>query len=308
MHRLIAGCGIFFDILINYCYTVVDNRVILKLIITDFLSGGYSQMSEKMDNVQAELKKVYQKTPDVPCNNCGKCCVSPHMSFIEVVGVLRRMVEVFTEEQLRTIISSRPVISVYHMSNIVCPLLVNNSCACYESRPLSCRLEGIDVLDVLTHRERICQYQSGAVTDKDFGGQDIEDVLEMANKLNHQYTGSLDEPYYFDSVNIYCWFAIMFDPDITQEYFLDIRRKLLAEVDIAFLADSYVNHTRLNEKLDLIDRFFVLNDEQKAQEALDCMLKVNSEFPYTGAYYYPQANVYINFMKDLIAVVEDGQE
>ncbi len=265
-------------------------------------------MSEKMDKVQDELQKIYQRTPDVPCGECGRCCISPHMSFIEVVGLLRRMIEVFSEEQLRTIISSRPIISEFHMSNIVCPLLVNNKCSCYDNRPLSCRLEGIDVLDKLTHRERICNHQSGAVDENNFGGQEIEEVLEEANVLNIPYCGNMEEPYYFDSVNLHCWFAIMFDPDIKQEFFLDIRRKLLFEVDLEYLADSYVNHTHLNDKLNLIDNFFVLNDQQKAEEALACMEKVNNDFPYTGAYYYPQANVYINFMKDLIAIVKDGQE
>ena len=265
-------------------------------------------MSEKMDKVQQELGKVYQLTPEVPCNQCGKCCISPHMSFIEVVGVLKDMIKEFSEKQLRTIISSRPVVSEYHMSNVVCPLLVNNKCSCYESRPLSCRLEGIDVLDKLTHRERICSYQVGAVSENEFGGVEIEEVLENANVLNIPYCGNMDEPYYFDSVNIQCWFAIIFDQDITQEYFLDLRKKLLKEVDLSYLADSYVNHTKFNEKLDLIDTFFRLNNEQKAEEALECIQRVNTDFPYTGAYYYPQANVYINFMKDLIAVVKEGEE
>lgn len=265
-------------------------------------------MSKKMDKVQAELSKIYQKTPDVPCNKCGKCCISPHMSYIEVVGVLRKMVEVFFEDEMKILVSSKPIISEFHMTNIVCPLLKDNECTCYESRPISCRLEGIDILDKLTHRERICTYQVGAVTEDDFGGQDIEDVLELANELNSPFCGTMEEPYYFDSVNLHCWFAIMFDKDIKQEYFLNIRESLLKEVDLAYLADSYVNHTKLNEKLDLIDKFFILNDEKKADEALACIKSVNEDFPYTGAYYFPQANVYINFMTDLIAAVKKSQK
>lgn len=265
-------------------------------------------MSEKMDKAQAELKKVYQKTPDVPCGRCGKCCISPHMSYIEVVGVFRKMMEVYSKEELKTIVASKPIISEFHMTNIVCPLLVNNECSCYDSRPLSCRLEGIDILDVLTHRERICSFQVGAITANDFGGVEIEEVLELANELNAPFCGTMEEPYYFDSVNLHCWFAIMFDKDIKQEYFLKIRESLLSELDLSYLAESYINHTKLNEKLDLIDKFFVLNDGQKPEEALECIRKVNEEFPYTGAYYYPQANVYINFMKDLLVAVEKNKK
>ena len=265
-------------------------------------------MGKKMDEVQKKLQEIYLKAPDVPCGRCGKCCISPHMSFIEFIGLLKGMTAVLSEEQLREIISAPPVIAEYQMNNLVCPLLKTDKCSCYENRPISCRLEGTDVLDKLTHRERICSYQSGAMPEEEFGGYEIEAILELANELNMAYCGNLEEPYYFDSVNLHCWFAIMFDPDITQEFFLDIRRKIFAVVDLAYIADSYVNHTRLNEKLDLIDRFFELNNQQKAQEALECMQKINSEFVYTGAYYYPQANVYINFMKDLIKVVEEGQE
>ena len=265
-------------------------------------------MSKKMDGVQKKLQKIYLKAPDIPCGKCGKCCISPHLSFIEFIDLLKGMVVEFSEEQLREIIASQPVISEYQMNNLVCPLLKSDKCTCYEYRPLSCRLEGADVLDKLTHRERICSYQSGAVPEEEFGGYEIEEILELANELNIPYCGNLEEPYYFDSVNLHCWFAIMFDPDITQEYFLDIRSKIFAEVDLAHLADSYVNHTRFNEKLNLIDRFFELNDQQKAHEALACMQQINTDFVYTGAYYYPQANVYINFMQDLIKVVENGQE
>ncbi len=264
-------------------------------------------MSEKMQKVQEALAEIYKQAPEVPCNRCSRCCISPHMSYIELIALLRKMVEVFSEDELRLLVSAEPIVSEFHLNNIICPLLRDSECSCYEVRPLSCRLEGIDILDQLTARERICSYQQGAVTEEDFGGEEIEAILDAANKLNMPYCGLLDEPYFFDSVNLHCWFAIMFDPDITQEYFLKLRELIFAEVDLRYLGSSYVNHTRFNEKLDLIDKFFELNNEKKAQEALECIQKVNTEFPYTGAYYYPQANVYINFMRDLIAVVEKDE-
>lgn len=265
-------------------------------------------MRKEMQQDLIELEKVYRQTLPVPCNRCGRCCICPHLSFIELIPLLHQMVEVFSAEELRAMVAAEPVISEYHMSNIACPLLKDNACSCYATRPLSCRLEGIDILDELTHRERICSYQKGAVSRERFGGAEIENLLEAATGINARYCGMLEEPYYFDSVNIYCWFAVMFDRDITQQFFLDLRGKIFAEIDLSYLADSYVNHTRLNEKLDLIDRFFVLNEEKKAVEALECMKQVNEGFIYTGAYFYPQSNVYINFMTDLVKKLQEDNQ
>ena len=261
-------------------------------------------MTGEMQQDVMALMKIYQKAPLVPCGNCGRCCVSPHFSFIELLPLLVRMEEVFSEQELRQLVSSKPVVSDFHMSNIVCPLLRDNHCSCYDVRPLSCRLEGIDILDELTHRQRICNHQQGAVAKDDFGGSEIEYLLEEATKLNSKYCGVMEEPYYFDSVNLHCWFAVMFDKDIRQEFFLDLREKIFAGVDLRYLADSYVNYTKLNEKLELIDRFFELNNQQKAEEAFECIRKVNEDFVYTGAYFYPQSNVYINFMRDLLKKID----
>lgn len=259
------------------------------------------------DKAIAELNEIYARCPDIKCSKCGKCCLSPHLSLVEFLKLLDEMMHVFTKDELCTLVATQPNMAEGLQGHILCPMLSdNNECKVYNGRPISCRLEGAGVMNTILGREKsLCpEGTRTAEEEAELKPDEVEEFLNDATLANSQLVLAFDEPYFLDSLNIPCWFALILDPSITQPLFLELREIIMQRHDLSFLAEHYVNHTHLNDKLDMIDRFFKLNDENKAREALECMQMIFDGFPLTGAYYKAQSQVFIQFMKDLVTVIE----
>lgn len=252
----------------------------------------------------AELEGIYAQCPVLPCTMCAKCCTSPHLTLVEFLRLLDWLLKEMPREKLIALVRSEPEISQRMQGHLQCPLLEGNRCLAYQGRGLVCHLMGIPKLNmVFGLSEPLCADITEEQMPKPFGVDDIEEAMDRVATLNGQYYEYLSEPYFLDALNLQSWFAVCLDPGISQSFFLNIRKIIRDEYDLAFLEEHYQNHTRLREKIDLIDQFFEFNAQQKAPEALFCMQQVRSAFPNTGAYYVNQAGVYIRFMQDLITVV-----
>ena len=236
-----------------------------------------------IDDAIPQLQEIYGLCPELPASD-RRCPACPHMTYLEFTVLFDNLQKNLPADDIKKIIA-QPLTPVDEV-HFACPLLYQGLCCARGGESVFCRLG-----ENLSHCGNLSQAQ-------------IADVLQRTTDLSAPLHENLTEPYYLNLLNIPCWFAVMFDEGITQPLFVKLRRELAERFTTAPLAGSYRNVTKLKEKLDLIDLFFKFNREQRAQEARDCMIKVRDGFPFTGAYYQTQAEAYVQFMDELLKVIE----
>lgn len=240
-----------------------------------------------MNAVDAAIPKLldlYRACPSMPSGG-RRCPACPHMTYLEFTVLFNNLQKNLQPEDIRQLIAAEPrSLDPVHLA---CPLLYKGICCANGGEALFCRL-GEDL--------SLCGNLSQAR---------VAEIIEQVGALAAPCHENLTEPYYLNLLNIPCWFAVMFDENITQPLFVQLRQELAARFDTQRYAGGYRDVTKLKEKLDLIDLFFKLNGEQRAADARECMIKIRDGFPFTGAYYLPQAEAYVQFMDELLKVMEN---
>lgn len=157
----------------------------------------------------------------------------------------------------------------------------------WSHRNLSCRMEGLAVLDQLFGREEpVCIVPEVLEQTRQTGSDEVVRLITAVTDLNRPCFPFYEPPYYLDTLNLECWFAVLLDPGITQSLFLELRKLIAGRHDLSFLAEHYVDLTGMKDKLDLIDRFYALQKSNKHLESLKVVQRIRSDFPATGTYFY----------------------
>ncbi len=108
---------------------------------------SYRQFIEQVDRISAKLQGCYSK--HLVCRaGCAGCC-RHHISVFAVeaeearaaIETLPTPIRARVEEQAREVIKREA-----QDEPVACPLLVNDRCSIYESRPLICRTQGLPLL------------------------------------------------------------------------------------------------------------------------------------------------------------------
>jgi hypothetical protein len=236
------------------------------------------------------IEKLQELCGAAPALNATglRCAAAPHLTFLEYLTLFDNLQKNLTASDLQELVAlpPRPIDPVH----LACPLLNSGLCLARGGQGVFCHL-GEDLANCIGYTplqiEKI-----------------LTDLMTLAAPLHE----NLVEPYYLNLLNFHCWIAVMLDQNITQPLFADLRERMASYFDTAPLTPHYQNHTKLKEKLDLIDLFFLLNAEQRAPEALSCIQKIQSDFPLTGAYYGEQADAYLKFMEEIVKVIEQRGE
>lgn len=266
-------------------------------------------MSIDFDSVFRQIEEVYAKCPEVPCVKCGRCCSSPHLSFAEFAYFLEKTLANVEQEKIIQMVTAPVIPSSLLEGHVDCPALENNLCIVDGGKGISCRYIGIPELSTgYGLDEPLCKNITADDMSEQVTVEKMEEALDTIALLNANIYSYLSEPYFLDALNIQCWFAVCLDKDITQNLFVQLRELLRGRFDLDFLDEHYKNTTQLKEKLDMVDLFFELNEQQKAQEALACMEQIRDGFPNTGAYYVSQSRIYIDFMNSLLNVFNPGTD
>lgn len=108
---------------------------------------SYDQFIEQVDQLASRLSSRYAR--HLVCRSgCSGCC-HHHLSVFAVEAVaLRKAVETLPPD-IRAVIEeqAREVIEFEAKDeSVACPMLVEDRCAIYESRPLICRTQGLPLL------------------------------------------------------------------------------------------------------------------------------------------------------------------
>lgn len=243
-----------------------------------------------LDTALDELRQLYAETPEVRCYACGSCCVSPHMSLVEFALLLEHLLQSKTREELEELVSTPPIPSEEFEGNLECRLKDENLCGAREGRTLSCRLEGLLVLDRMFQREiPSCAKASLKTGEEEVGEGEIEEFLRRLNQINAEFYEPWAEPFCLDGLNLECWLAVCLDPGITQDFFLRLRGVVRERFDLDFLEKSYVNTTGLKQKIDLIEEVVVAVEQQRFKYAKKLLKRITGGYPATGSYFYFQA-------------------
>jgi Fe-S-cluster containining protein len=109
--------------------------------------GLYQQLIEGVDDLTSQLNERYQA--HLQCGaGCSGCC-HHHLSVFAVeAAVLTEAIQALPEVQQARIRQQAKDVQEREArgEHVACPLLVDNLCSVYESRPLICRTQGLPLL------------------------------------------------------------------------------------------------------------------------------------------------------------------
>jgi len=115
-------------------------------------------------------------------------------------------------------------------------------------------------------------------------------------EINRTIFPILLPPYYLDGITLECWFAVCFDPTISQPLFTRLRTIIMERHDLDFLRQPYSDYTGLSEKIRLINEFTLAYNDGNNVEALELITKIRNNYPFTGTFYYWQAEHYYRLL------------
>lgn len=107
----------------------------------------YHQLIEGVDDLTSQLNERYKS--HLQCGaGCSGCC-HHHLSVFAVeAAVLTEAIQALPEDQQARIRQQATDVNEKEAcgERVACPLLVDNLCSVYESRPLICRTQGLPLL------------------------------------------------------------------------------------------------------------------------------------------------------------------
>jgi hypothetical protein len=107
------------------------------------------------------------------------------------------------------------------------------------------------------------------------------------------------EPWFFEAVNLECWWAILFDSNLTQKFFLNLRAALLDEYNVGNLREYYSDRTGFAKKVQLIEIFFRESESGKLEKAFKLIRRITQDFPNCGTYFQREGAEYFRLIKDI---------
>jgi len=237
-------------------------------------------------------KEVYAKIPDVRCSTCGECCVSPHMTLVEFCHMMAYLTD-RPDILVQTLSRAVPYHPAYP-GYLTCRFqTVEKLCSIHPNRALACRLHGHPVLKKVGLKYQVHCQKIKAAPDRDFTPEEVYALMDRITDLNQGYYSYYAPPYWISGLNTESWLTILFT-DIPQPPFRLLKKIMLRELGLQNLSHCFTQTVLLSEKLALIDQF----QSQLAGGALDylCPLlkRIQNDFPDTGAYYYYEAEMYLN--------------
>jgi len=238
---------------------------------------------------QALQEEIYDSVHDIPCEACGQCCVSPHMTLIEFCYL---MVPLCRQPDLLQQVLSRivPAHPEYH-GNMLCRFQTpDNKCSVYNRRALVCRLHGHPVLRKMGFQYQVHCAGSEHCTSP-LTPDDVYSLMDRLTELNKGYYSYYSPPYWVSGMNIETWLTVLFGK-FEQHIFKLLKKIMLKEFDIQDMAGFFTQHVRLAEKLDLIDTFQAELPNGRLETLLPLLRCIQNDFPETGAYYYFEAEMY----------------
>ncbi|MBD3317859.1 MAG: hypothetical protein GF344_18905 [Chitinivibrionales bacterium] len=235
-----------------------------------------------------KIQTLYAGLPEVACQCCGLCCVSPTCTLAEFIYLFDHARRFLAPSDLRALLATPPQLHPDYEGNSRCPFLRDNRCGIHAGRTGACRLFGIPSL---AHLRIDGMEQCKNTVQVTKGQSNIEYIEQWLNRLvrvNEELHPFGVEPYFLRGLNIHCWLDIYFDELFDFDIFGDIRRLLHANLDLAIPAPYYTPSTNLREKVDkigILPSFVGCGDRMGVHKLL---VSIRDDYPLTGTYFYEE--------------------
>lgn len=258
-------------------------------------------MLMKKQNILNDIQKLYDEIPEINCQMCGDCCVSPTCTLVEFIFMMNYCIKKYGLEKISYKILQKPEIHRGFEGNLKCPFLDGNGCFAYKGRTGACRLFGNPVLKELGIKDLVDCTKKCTVVDKAKDIAYIQNWLDRLSLLNNKLYPFGQAPYFIRGFNLSCWLDLYFDPLLDMEPFSQIKAILHSSIDMMSLAPVYVVSTGLKEKVDKITLLTVMLDTADAYALRKLIISIRDDYPLTGTYFYEEANAYLRAMDKVLA-------
>ncbi len=240
-------------------------------------------------NYHALQNDIYSNVPEVSCQACGQCCVSPHMTLVEFCYMLTPLLD--TPESLAQTVSRVVAEHPDYPGQLTCRFQTSGKlCSVHSHRPLACRMHGHSVLKEMGDKYHV-HCQKAETIGKRISPEDVYGLLDGTNAINQRIYDHYTPPYWVCGLTVESWLTIVFE-EIPQQLFRTLKTLIAMEYDLEHLAETFTQTVRLREKLVLIDRFQAALQKDSKEGLLSILEKIQNDFPETGAYYYFEADMY----------------
>jgi len=247
-------------------------------------------------DIISEIELLYQELPEIGCQQCGQCCVSPTCTLAEFIYLFDFLQKNLTRDMIQQYILAHPEIHPDYEGNLRCVFLENGRCAVHPGRTGACRLFGIPSLKELklTNMEE-CK-NSVTVIKGNGNVTFIESWLDRLYLLEKKLYHSWEEPYYIKGFNIQCWLDIYFDDSLDFDVFIEIKNCMDTHITLSPYKNSYTLKTGLKDKIDKISILAALLDSGDREAITRALLSIRDDYPLTGMYYYDESEAFLGVL------------
>lgn len=247
-------------------------------------------------NIIQGLEQLYNELPEVDCQQCGLCCVSPTCTLSEFIYLFHTLTNFIPSEEIRRYLQIPPQPHPDYSGNVRCFFLEDNRCAIHSARTGACRLFGIPSLKELKLSNMETCKHTITVTR---GESDISfiqswlDKLYQLDKTLYQYG---EEPYFIKGFNIHCWLDIYFDDSLDFDVFYNIKATMNHYLDLSRYKKKYTFHTGLKEKTDKIGILSTLIGSGDSKSLHSLLISIRDDYPACGTYFYDEAAAFLKIL------------
>ncbi len=240
--------------------------------------------------ITALKEEIYPLIPEIDCKACGKCCVSPHMTFLEFCFILSHLAE--NPDYFIDILSKNTPFHEDYPGHLTCRFqTAEKLCGIYPYRTLTCRLHGHPVVKEMGLQTDIpCTYAKPVKST--LGRQDLYGLIDRLTELNDGFYSYYRPPYWISGLNTETWLTILFS-EMPQNIFQLLQKLMQSEFDLQDFGAYFTQPVKLREKITLIDTFHKKRSLSRPEALCPMLEKIKTGFPLTGAYYVIEANMYL---------------
>ena len=250
----------------------------------------------ELQNIYSQLNTLYSRVPEISCEACGKCCISPHMTLVEFCYMFIPMRE--NSGELVDILSRSIDDHQAFPGQLKCRFQsTDNRCSIHSHRPLACRMHGHAAMEEMGQMYNVHCKKTKPIG-KPLLVDDVYFLLDAVNDLNNQIYDHYKAPYWVCGMTSEVWLTIAFTDNV-RPLFKELREIILRECNLKDFENKFNRLVRLEEKLVLVDQFNRSIDIESPETLASLLNRIKDDFPETGTYYYFEAEYYAKQLKEI---------
>jgi hypothetical protein len=255
------------------------------------MNGNYLIIYMTAD-IFAQLENLYKELPDVQCQGCGLCCVSPSCTLVEFLYAMNGAKKILSGDDLKAFLTQKPEIHPEYEGNLRCIFLKNSRCLIHAARSGACRLFGVPSLLQMGIADMV-ECRNNIKASGNASAEFIRAWIDRLVDLNRNIFPIAEEPFFLTGLNIESWLDIYFDATHTLEFLKNLRPIMLEYLDLNELTSIWKDRTHIRDKMEKIDAFTSFIHIGAGNTLKGVLLSIRDDYPFTGTYFLAEADKYL---------------